>query len=78
MLVKTCDRRDLFAGQCHLTHFRVKVSYNIYTKTEKGTVMEKLERYIGCLMGLAVGDALGTTLEFQPPGSFDPISDILG
>jgi ADP-ribosyl-[dinitrogen reductase] hydrolase len=40
--------------------------------------MDKLERYLGCLMGLAVGDALGTTLEFRPPGSFEPISDIVG
>lgn len=29
-------------------------------------------------MGLAVGDALGTTLEFQKPGSFTPITDIIG
>lgn len=27
-----------------------------------------LERYLGSLIGLAVGDALGTTLEFKPPG----------
>ena len=35
-------------------------------------------RFRGCLMGLAVGDALGTTLEFKPPGSFEPITDMLG
>lgn len=40
--------------------------------------MEKLERYRGCLLGLAVGDALGTTLEFRPPGSFAPITDMVG
>lgn len=32
----------------------------------------------GCLMGLAVGDALGTTLEFSPPGTFEPITDMIG
>ena len=36
------------------------------------------ERFRGCLVGLAVGDALGTTLEFSPPGSFDPIDDMVG
>jgi len=36
------------------------------------------ERYVGCLLGLAVGDALGTTLEFTSPGSFDPIDDMVG
>jgi ADP-ribosyl-[dinitrogen reductase] hydrolase len=35
-------------------------------------------RYRGCLLGLAVGDALGTTLEFCPPGSFAPITDMTG
>ncbi len=29
-------------------------------------------------MGLAVGDALGTTLEFQSPGTFKPIRDMIG
>jgi hypothetical protein len=37
-----------------------------------------IERYRGCLLGLAVGDALGTTREFQPPGSFAPITDMVG
>jgi len=40
--------------------------------------MNLLDRYKGCLLGLAVGDALGTTLEFKPPGSFTPIDDMIG
>jgi ADP-ribosylglycohydrolase len=40
--------------------------------------MERLERYRACLLGLAVGDALGTTLEFKAPGSFVPITGIVG
>ncbi len=40
--------------------------------------MEKIERYKGSLIGLAVGDALGTTLEFHPPGSFVPLKDMIG
>ena len=36
------------------------------------------DRFRGCLLGLAVGDALGTTVEFRARGSFDPISDMLG
>lgn len=35
-------------------------------------------KFRGCLLGLAVGDALGTTLEFRSPGTFTPIDDMLG
>jgi ADP-ribosyl-[dinitrogen reductase] hydrolase len=40
--------------------------------------MKQIERYRGCLLGLATGDALGTALEFQLPGSFKPIDDMVG
>lgn len=40
--------------------------------------MEKIDRYRGSLLGLAVGDAVGTTLEFKPPGTFTPIKDMVG
>ena len=37
-----------------------------------------VDRVRGCLVGLAVGDAVGTTLEFEAPGSFEPIDDLVG
>jgi ADP-ribosyl-[dinitrogen reductase] hydrolase len=40
--------------------------------------MHLSDRYRGCLLGLAVGDALGTTLEFKRPSSFAPITDMMG
>lgn len=36
------------------------------------------ERYRGCLLGLACGDAVGTTAEFAARGSFAPITDMVG
>ncbi|MBD0328939.1 MAG: ADP-ribosylglycohydrolase family protein [Thermoleophilia bacterium] len=39
---------------------------------------DRRSRYRGALLGLAAGDALGTTLEFEPPGTFDSIDDIVG
>ena len=36
------------------------------------------DRAQGALVGLAVGDAVGTTLEFEPPGTFQPITDLVG
>ncbi|MFU8816345.1 MAG: ADP-ribosylglycohydrolase family protein [Pseudomonadales bacterium] len=35
-------------------------------------------RHLGALLGLACGDAVGTTVEFAPPGSFEPVTDMLG
>ena len=40
--------------------------------------MDMLDRYRGALLGLATGDALGTTLEFSRPGTFEPIDDMEG
>ena len=36
------------------------------------------DRFRGCLLGLAAGDALGTTLEFETPGTFEEIDDMVG
>ena len=38
----------------------------------------RLNRARGALLGLAVGDAIGTTVEFQPRGSFTPLTDMVG
>ena len=40
--------------------------------------MNGIDRHTGTLLGLAVGDALGTTLEFKAPGTFRPIEDMIG
>ncbi|CAH0241746.1 MULTISPECIES: ADP-ribosylglycohydrolase family protein [Pseudomonas] len=36
------------------------------------------ERYRATLLGLACADAIGTSVEFQPRGSFDPLTDMVG
>lgn len=40
--------------------------------------MHIVDKYKGALLGLAIGDALGTTLEFTQPGSFEPLTDMIG
>lgn len=40
--------------------------------------MNVQSRYRGCLVGLAVGDAVGTTVEFESPGTFEPVTDMVG
>ncbi|HET9689532.1 MAG TPA: ADP-ribosylglycohydrolase family protein [Acidimicrobiales bacterium] len=37
-----------------------------------------LDRAVGALVGLAAGDAVGTALEFCAPGTFEPITDMVG
>ncbi|MFJ2390686.1 ADP-ribosylglycohydrolase family protein [Pseudomonas koreensis] len=36
------------------------------------------ERFRGTLLGLACGDAVGTTVEFKPRGSFQPLTNMVG
>ncbi|MGR5528517.1 ADP-ribosylglycohydrolase family protein [Vibrio alfacsensis] len=38
----------------------------------------QISRAAGALLGLAVGDALGTTLEFKPKDSYTPLTDMVG
>ncbi len=40
--------------------------------------MDLKDRFRGCLLGLAIGDAIGTTVEFRPRGSFKPLTDMVG
>ena len=36
------------------------------------------DRFRGALLGLAAGDAVGTTVEFKPRGSFPRVTDMVG
>ena len=40
--------------------------------------MDPSDQYRGALLGLAAGDALGATVEFQAPGTFEPVKDMVG
>jgi ADP-ribosyl-[dinitrogen reductase] hydrolase len=40
--------------------------------------MDERDRFRGCLLGLACGDAVGTTVEFARRGSFASVSDMVG
>jgi ADP-ribosylglycohydrolase len=41
-------------------------------------MIPQMDRFRGCLLGLAVGDAVGSSVEFMPPGSFPPVADMAG
>ena len=40
--------------------------------------IDLLDRYRDSLLGLACGDAVGTTVEFEPRGTFPPVTDMAG
>ncbi len=40
--------------------------------------LDTKQRFRGALIGLAVGDALGSSVEFQASGTFEPVGDITG
>jgi ADP-ribosyl-[dinitrogen reductase] hydrolase len=50
------------------------------TNMKKGKLMlpSLSERFRGTLLGLACGDAVGTSVEFQPRDSFPPLTDMMG
>jgi ADP-ribosylglycohydrolase len=50
----------------------------VLRESDRVEIIDGAERYRGSLLGLAVGDALGTTIEFQAPGSFVPVKTITG
>jgi ADP-ribosyl-[dinitrogen reductase] hydrolase len=51
---------------------------NNTTETRGESSMTLIDRARGCLLGLAVGDAVGATVEFKPPGGFQPLNDMVG
>jgi len=40
--------------------------------------MNQRQNYRGAMLGLAIGDALGTTVEFRSPDTFPPVETITG
>lgn len=40
--------------------------------------MKTIDRYLGSMLGLAIGDALGATVEFKKRGTFEPVKDLIG
>jgi ADP-ribosyl-[dinitrogen reductase] hydrolase len=54
-------------------HLRLRVESDV--RSSLTTVRDRIR---GSLIGLAVGDALGVTAEFMPPGTFEPVTDMVG
>ena len=40
--------------------------------------MSSMDRQRGTLIGLAIGDALGAAVEFEPPGTFPEVTGYRG
>jgi len=60
-------------------HFAINTYKQInFLFSEKLKMNALNDRLYGCLFGLACGDAVGTTVEFQARGTFEPLTDMLG
>ncbi len=80
-----CRRHeDDLRSQSALTFSRAIRKYimqlraKVHRQRDRKRDTDMIDRYRGCMVGLAVGDALGTTLEFKQPGTFEPITDMVG
>ena len=62
----------------YVRNWREAGSRNLHHRVDLMNDESARKHFRGCLSGLAVGDALGTTLEFKPPGSFETIDDMVG
>lgn len=63
----------------HSPETEIQIDYIRYWKEARPQQPNyHFDRFRGALLGLAVGDAVGTTLEFKPPGTFTPIDDMAG
>ncbi|MBU9713664.1 ADP-ribosylglycohydrolase family protein [Evansella tamaricis] len=40
--------------------------------------MRNKDTFVGSLVGLAVGDCVGVSVEFSPPGTFEPVQEMTG
>ena len=64
---------------CYFFSRKCKVRTSILGKNQSMDHSEAfLDRAVGCLVGLAVGDAVGTTVEFLPRGSYPKLIDMIG
>lgn len=56
----------------------VRAQRAIQNARQSTTPEGQRDRAMGALVGLAVGDAIGTTLEFRPRDSYRPLTDMVG
>ena len=57
---------------------RTAASEPLETTAMLGAARNLRDRFLGCLVGLAVGDSLAAATQFRKPGSFSPVGDLLG
>ena len=50
----------------------------VFAPEELAAARSVRDRFRGALLGLAVGDALGASVQYRKPGSFTPVSDLIG
>ena len=67
----SCDVQACLLGSSEIVDTEKRTLYTRLTVTPR-------RRFQGCLLGLACDDAVGTTVEFKPRGTFLPVTDMVG
>jgi ADP-ribosyl-[dinitrogen reductase] hydrolase len=67
-----------FAATFTLERIVTPMDLHADRQPEPSFSLDLRERYQGALLGLAVGDAVGTTVEFSPRGTFTPVTGMTG
>jgi hypothetical protein len=76
-LFTTIVRADRFCEGFMKENIDNGVILNLLLRLE--SIMDKtIDRSLGAILGLAVGDSMGMPLEFSPPGTFKPVNDMIG
>jgi ADP-ribosyl-[dinitrogen reductase] hydrolase len=56
----------------------VRATKRVPEQIPSATAEAVKDRAVGALLGLAIGDAVGTTLEFKPRDTYKPLTDMIG
>lgn len=77
-MIGACPQRVVSPDHRHAETVSVKGAVAVHSNGSVEMCDLLRDRFRGCLIGLAIGDALGTSVEFMPRGSFELLTGICG
>ena len=69
---------DAISTTLGLSSIDIEVTESLNAKKSQNNIVPLANRFRGALLGLACGDAVGTTVEFRQRGTFPLVTDMIG